>query len=71
MARLLFVDAVSIPIFYKEGLSPILGAGLAIVTGIASFYLLENPARRCLNRKWGQPRAAEVRQNPGQISDFP
>jgi peptidoglycan/LPS O-acetylase OafA/YrhL len=44
----------------REGLSPTLGVGLAIVTGIASFYLLENPARRYLNRKWTSPPAATV-----------
>lgn len=55
---------------HREGLSPILGVGLAIVTGIASFYLLENPARRYLNRKWGKPRAPEIRQNPEQASEI-
>lgn len=37
---------------HRAGLNPLLGVGLAILTGIASFYLLENPARRFLNRTW-------------------
>lgn len=38
----------------REGMSPIVGGGLAIIAGIGSFYLLENPARNYLNRKWAQ-----------------
>ena len=38
---------------HRQGLSPWIGLGLAILTGIASFYLLENPARNYLNRTWG------------------
>jgi peptidoglycan/LPS O-acetylase OafA/YrhL len=33
---------------------PALGAGLALITGIAAFYLLERPARAYLNRNWGR-----------------
>lgn len=37
---------------HRSGLSPVAGVALAIAVGIASFYLLENPARLYLNRKW-------------------
>jgi peptidoglycan/LPS O-acetylase OafA/YrhL len=40
----------------REGMSPFVGLGLAILAGIASFYLLENPARIYLNRKWSPQR---------------
>jgi peptidoglycan/LPS O-acetylase OafA/YrhL len=42
----------------REGLSPFIGVGLAVIAGIASFYMLENPARIYLNRKWTQQRAS-------------
>jgi peptidoglycan/LPS O-acetylase OafA/YrhL len=45
---------------HREGLPPILGAGLAVITGIASFYLLESPARRYLNHKWTRHRTRDV-----------
>lgn len=35
-----------------HGLHPLLGLALAIGSGIASFYLLEHPVRRWLNRHW-------------------
>lgn len=53
----------------REGLSPLYGAALTMVAGIASFYLLENPVRRYLNSKWTHPRAANVRQNSEQSSE--
>lgn len=37
-----------------HGLPPVLGLLLAIGCGIASFYLVESPARSWLNRKWGR-----------------
>jgi peptidoglycan/LPS O-acetylase OafA/YrhL len=47
----------------REGMSPFIGVGLAMVAGIASFYLLEDPARRYLNRKWTQRSAAEAQHD--------
>jgi peptidoglycan/LPS O-acetylase OafA/YrhL len=38
----------------KLGMSPALALLAAIVAGMASFYLLERPARRYLNRVWGK-----------------
>lgn len=37
-----------------HGLPAVVGLLLAIACGIASFYLVENPARNWLNRKWGR-----------------
>jgi peptidoglycan/LPS O-acetylase OafA/YrhL len=37
---------------HNSGMSRLLGVGMAIAAGVASFYLLENPARLYLNRKW-------------------
>ena len=33
---------------------PAVGAGLALLTGIAAFYLIEKPARAYLNRNWAR-----------------
>jgi peptidoglycan/LPS O-acetylase OafA/YrhL len=33
----------------------LLGALLALVAGVLSYYLLERPARSWLNRRWGSP----------------
>lgn len=52
----------------RDGLSPLLGAGMAIVAGIASFYLLENPARRYLNRKWARDSVTDVGPEVKQIA---
>lgn len=41
----------------RHGMSPVIGVCLAVLAGIASFYLLENPARNYLNRKWGRANA--------------
>lgn len=47
---------------HRHGLHPLAGAGLALVTGIAMYYLLERPARVWLNRHWaGQ---AQARNGP-------
>ncbi len=42
---------------HRDGMSPLVGLGLAIAAGIGSFYFLENPARRYLNRKWAEKNA--------------
>jgi peptidoglycan/LPS O-acetylase OafA/YrhL len=39
---------------HRDGMSPLVGFTLAIVSGVGSFYFLENPARRYLNKKWAQ-----------------
>jgi peptidoglycan/LPS O-acetylase OafA/YrhL len=41
---------------HREGMSPLVGFALSIGAGIGSFYLLENPARMYLNRKWAEQR---------------
>jgi peptidoglycan/LPS O-acetylase OafA/YrhL len=38
-----------------HGMNPLLGALLALVAGVLSYYLLERPARSWLNRRWGSP----------------
>lgn len=35
-----------------HGLHPVLGLAAAVLCGVASFYLIENPARAWLNRRW-------------------
>lgn len=35
------------------GMSPWLGLAFGFISGLASFYLIENPARRALNKRWG------------------
>lgn len=40
-----------------HGLPPLAGLALAISCGVASFYLLEKPARAWINRKWSQDTA--------------
>lgn len=42
----------------REGMAPWVGVMLAIGAGICSFYVLENPARIYLNRKWVRRREA-------------
>ncbi len=39
---------------HRDGMSPLLGLAMSIASGVASFYLLENPARRYFNRKWAE-----------------
>ncbi len=39
---------------HKNGMSGLLAVSLAISCGIASFYILENPARLYINRVWGR-----------------
>jgi peptidoglycan/LPS O-acetylase OafA/YrhL len=46
----------------REQMSPWVGVALAVGAGICSFYLLENPARLYLNRKWAAKRDAGSRQ---------
>jgi peptidoglycan/LPS O-acetylase OafA/YrhL len=46
--------------FYLAKINPILGAALAVAAGIASFYLLESPVRRWLNRHWAVERRTRV-----------
>jgi peptidoglycan/LPS O-acetylase OafA/YrhL len=63
------------PFYYYvngEGMAPWMGLGLAIITGIASFYWIENPVRAYLNRAWARPAAQAdqagentLDQNPG------
>jgi peptidoglycan/LPS O-acetylase OafA/YrhL len=43
---------------HRDGMSPLLGFVLSIASGVASFYFLENPARRYFNRKWTQKKLA-------------
>lgn len=43
---------------HRNGLSPWLGVGLSVLAGIASYYLVEQPARGYLNRVWGASRRA-------------
>lgn len=40
---------------WRAGLHPLVGIGLALAVGAASYYLLERPARAWLNRRWGSP----------------
>ncbi|HYD60401.1 MAG TPA: acyltransferase [Noviherbaspirillum sp.] len=37
---------------HKEGMNPLLALALALLSGIASFYVVEKPAREYLNRRW-------------------
>jgi peptidoglycan/LPS O-acetylase OafA/YrhL len=37
---------------HRNGMPAFLGLGCAILAGVASFYLLEKPARAYLNRRW-------------------
>ena len=37
---------------HREGLSPVVGVALGLLCGIASYYLVEQPARLYLNRRW-------------------
>lgn len=48
-----------------HGLPAVLGLLLAIGCGVASFYLVENPARNWLNRKWGRKPA---RIEPAEVT---
>jgi peptidoglycan/LPS O-acetylase OafA/YrhL len=44
----------------RQGMSPVIGVCLSVLAGMASFYLLENPARNYLNRKWGRANAVPL-----------
>jgi peptidoglycan/LPS O-acetylase OafA/YrhL len=48
-----------------HGLPPVAGLALAIASGVASFYLIEQPARAWINRKWSPD---TVRVEPSQAS---
>jgi peptidoglycan/LPS O-acetylase OafA/YrhL len=55
-----------------RGMDPLLGVGLALVFGVASYYLLEKPARTWLNRRWGAPdrhRVDPVRETVGAYAE--
>jgi peptidoglycan/LPS O-acetylase OafA/YrhL len=43
-----------------HGMHPVLGVALALGVGAASYYLVEKPARRWLNRRWGSRRAHDA-----------
>jgi peptidoglycan/LPS O-acetylase OafA/YrhL len=43
-----------------HGMHPLVGTGLALGAGVASYYLLEKPARTWLNRRWGAPDRKQV-----------
>jgi peptidoglycan/LPS O-acetylase OafA/YrhL len=45
---------------HRNGMSPWLALGLAFAAGLASFYLVEQPARNYLNRKWGRAAPAAI-----------
>lgn len=47
---------------HRQGLHPVLGLGLALLVGIAAFYLIEQPARSWLNRRWA------ARPTPGDAA---
>lgn len=48
----------------REGLSPFIGVGLAVLAGLLSYYLVENPARTYLNRKLGTKRPVDAQEDP-------
>ena len=52
---------------WREGMSPFLGVGLAVLAGIVSYYLIENPARMYLNRKWTPTRPVDVQTNTASV----
>lgn len=39
---------------WNEGMSPLFGLILAVITGVIAYYLVENPSRRYLNQRWGK-----------------
>lgn len=43
---------------HRSGASPVLAVIVALIAGIASFYLIEQPARTYLNRKWTSHKSA-------------
>jgi peptidoglycan/LPS O-acetylase OafA/YrhL len=45
---------------HRAGLSPVLGLGLALLAGMASFYLLERPMRAYLNARWSPAQASST-----------
>ena len=52
---------------HRSGLPPAAAMALAIMAGIASFYLLEQPMRVYLNRKWTPPQTADEKKPlPGE-----
>ena len=52
------------------GMDRLVGFGLALACGIASFYLIEQPSRRFLNERWGRkPGAVPQALQPGVASN--
>lgn len=52
---------------YREGMSRPVALALALICGLASFYLVEKPARRYLNRQWDSA-FARSRPSPDEAS---
>jgi len=46
---------------HHEGLSPVLGLLLSLLAGWIAFHLIEHPARRYLNERWGAQARASFR----------
>jgi peptidoglycan/LPS O-acetylase OafA/YrhL len=53
-----------------HGMDPLLGTGLALAAGVASYYLLEKPARTWLNRRWGAPDRKRVEPVEEQLAAY-
>jgi peptidoglycan/LPS O-acetylase OafA/YrhL len=51
-----------------HGMPHVLGLALAVACGVASFYLVEQPSRTWLNRRFARPQAATAAEAPTGVA---